>query len=215
MEDLLELIDVGRRGRSARPAPVAGDGVVAAPAEADVVAAAAEGAAPDEVEDLRELAQICRARPERRHERRSWQATQHARAANKQKNDARASQAEARAEAAEATCSVVARQFQVVAQSLGVKAQQGPMDLGRAWLQLRIAFAVVSRGFTSGLQRKTQVRACFVAARAIRDSQDEFVRRELQAPQELENLAADLAASTGILVIDMPSCQKSPKMSHR
>ena len=84
MEDLLELIDVERRGRPARPAPVAGDGVVAAPAEAAVVAAAAEGAAPDEVEDLRELAQICRARPERRHEQRSWQATQHARAAKKQ-----------------------------------------------------------------------------------------------------------------------------------
>ena len=102
-----------------------------------------------EVQDLVELAAIAAA-PPRRHEQRSWQHAEQARAGKTAKRlAAKAADADAKRRRSEETRSIVVSTFPSVATALGLTAKSAPMDDRRSLVISKLAVAPALRGAAS------------------------------------------------------------------
>ena len=184
LEELVRLAEAApsssarRSGRSARE-------VRGAPPEAQDAPppqhAEVQGVPPlPDLEDLAMVIAVGNAQPQRRHERRSWQAAEHARNAKALKlAKAKADKETSEREAAEAKLVAVAEQFPTVARVCGVGVRRGPMTAARAATLQRLAFQPTAR--SHGATRLAQSRAAAVVADCAADLQAACVEQRWSA----------------------------------
>ena len=180
--DLDELIALsqapaGRRRRKPRADEVDAVAVVAAPAPA-----ALDGV------DADLLAVVALAEPAaRRHERRSWQLLEKARAAKQQKRLSEQVEEESVGRRlAEHLVRAVVMEHPIVARGLGLKMSPTEMNDARARLTMRLAFAPVVCSSPAGILR--QNRAAFLTSRCALADQVRCVSEYSMPPEQSADL---------------------------
>jgi len=177
-DDLAALVAIanapaGRGGR--RRAPRRNGEAVQNPPEA--AAPQAELAEGEADEDLAVVAGIAAARPIQRHEQRSWQLLQFARAKRESHIQQRKLDRISRErDAANKTLEMVATQFPAVGAAFGIKKKSTVMSISRAQVALKIAFMPCLRG-EDHASRKVQNNSCFLVAKACLELQVECERK--------------------------------------
>jgi len=134
----------------------------------------------DSVQDLAALIELGNAQPRRCHERRSWQAADHARNSRSLRlAREREARAVAREQQTQSQLQEVASQFPMVARACGVRVQNRPMDEARAVVQQKLAFQPTVR--TQPAARLSQSRAASLVATCAKSVQDECIQQKWSA----------------------------------
>lgn len=178
LQDLVRFAGLGaerptaaQRQRVRRP-PRAQD-IVPQPLPPPEAGPVIEGA---DLEDLQQLVAIGRVRPELKHEARSWQATERARAAKALKKvSAEAKEEHRKRQLAEGILQHVVEEFPLVARVCNLRTKRGPMSEGRAAFMEQLAFMPTVRG--DDRARGAQSRAAALVAACGADLQRDCVER--------------------------------------
>lgn len=207
MDDLLQLVSLAGHGpateRSSEPALLAEEGVVVGVAErpsdgewvGEAVAAVVQLHQPvdPEVEGLEEVLGLVAAPRQKKHQQRSWQLCEKARAKKaKLKVERELQVAKQQAASSNQVIAQVQGQFPSVAQALGLRPTRAPMDESRARIVQRLAFMPAFRGANPA--RGAQARALGLVCQAALDLQRRCVQnmalRPPAPPDGLEQLAS-------------------------